>query len=410
MTDQPHVSSRPLASVPSRSTEADSVQRDASDRLRHAVQSVLGHVFVEGNRIDVLRNGRQIFPPMLEAIEQSQRTIDFVTFVYWTGDIARQFAHALAARARSGVRVRVILDGFGSLPMRDDLIEEMRTAGVVVERFRPIVRWKFWESDHRTHRKILVCDETVGFTGGVGIAEEWEGDARNPTEWRDTHFRVEGPAVLGLRAAFLTDWRDMGHAIDIADIDVSRPEKAGEVALAVVDGSAQIGYNDAERVLEGLVAAARTRIRIQTPYFNPTDELLDLLVAAKERGVDIDILLPGPHIDKRVSAVVAEQRYAPLLRKGIRVALYQPTMMHVKAVTVDGAIACVGSVNINQRSVEKDEEVALLVLDTDLVATIDEQFAEDLEVSVPVRPDRDLRPRVARRVAAALLRPIRREL
>ena len=141
---------------------------------------------------------------MLEAIKEAKESIDFVTFNYWTGDIAHRFARLLAKRARDGISIRVILDGFGSLPMRQELIDIMTESGVQLERFRPIVRWKVWESDHRTHRKILVVDNQVAFTGGVGIAEEWEGDARNPNEWRETHFRVEVPAVLGLRAASLT--------------------------------------------------------------------------------------------------------------------------------------------------------------------------------------------------------------
>ncbi|NND04526.1 MAG: cardiolipin synthase B, partial [Acidimicrobiia bacterium] len=338
--------------------------------LRVAVESVLGNIFTDGNTIEILKNGDEIFPAMLEAIRSAESSIDFVTFVYWTGDIAREFAKALAERASAGVRVRVILDGFGSLPMEQDHIDDMRKAGAVVERFRPVVRWKFWESDHRTHRKVLVCDERVAFTGGVGIADEWKGDARKPEEWRDTHFRITGPAVLGLRAAFLTDWRDVGHRIDRADIAVEPPSSQGSVTVGVIDGSAQIGYNDAERVLEAMIAAAERRIIIQTPYFNPTEELTTALIEARRRRVDIDILLPGPHIDKRVSAVVAQDCYFPLVDEGIRVWIYQPTMMHVKAVLVDDELAMIGSVNINRRSVEKDEEVALVVLDRSVVAEL----------------------------------------
>ncbi len=381
---------------------------EADHPLRVAIESVLGRRFVSGNRITVLRNGTEIFPAMLDAIETAEESIDFVTFVYWTGDIARRFAHTLAERARAGVQVRVLLDGFGSLPMDQALIEELQTAGAQVEKFRPIVRWKVWESDHRTHRKILVVDNRVGFTGGVGIAEEWEGDARNPDEWRDTHFKIEGPAVMGLRAAFLTDWRDTGHAISEADVAVGRPEEEGDSLVAVVDGSAQIGHNDAQRMLEALVAAARERIIIQTPYFNPTTTLLDALVAAKHRGVDIDLVLPGPHIDKRISRVVARERYESLLDHGIRVWEYQTSMMHVKAVLVDHVAACIGSVNINRRSVEKDEEVAMIVLDEDVTATLEAHFEDDVASSTPVVGD-DIRPTPWERALIWALRPLRRE-
>ncbi|WP_244874806.1 phospholipase D-like domain-containing protein, partial [Modicisalibacter luteus] len=153
--------------------------------------------------MSVLRNGIEIFPLMLEAIRQARFSVDFLTFVYWKGEVARQFADGLTERASAGVRVRVILDAIGALKMSKTLIERMRAAGVDVVWFRPLARWKLWELDNRTHRKVLVCDSQTAFTGGVGIAEEWEGDARNPDEWRDTHFQVEGPAVHGLQAAFL---------------------------------------------------------------------------------------------------------------------------------------------------------------------------------------------------------------
>lgn len=266
--------------------------------------------------------------------------------------------------------------------MHPDLVENMRQAGAVVDRFRPVVRWKFWESDHRTHRKVLVCDNKVAFTGGVGIADEWSGNANNPDEWRDTHFRIEGPAVLGLRASFLTDWRDMGHLIEPEDIDVSPIDGTGEVVAAVVDGSAQIGFNDAERLLEALIAAAHDRIIIQTPYFNPPDELIQGLIDAQRRNVAVDILVPGPHIDKRISAVVARDRYNPLLDEGVRIWIYQPTMMHVKAVLVDNELAMIGSVNVNRRSVEKDEEVAMVLLDQPLTAELTRHFEADRSQSI----------------------------
>ena len=384
------------------------INDDTRGRLQIAVESVLGNIFSDGNTVEILKNGDEIFPAMMEAAAAAESSIDFVTFVYWTGEVADEFGRLLAEKARDGVLVRVILDGFGTLPMSEDLIESMRAAGVVLERFRPVVRWKFWESDHRTHRKILVCDNEVGFTGGVGIADEWTGNASNPDEWRDTHFRVEGPIVLGLRAAFLTDWRDAGHRITRADIDVAPPHRAGEVRAAVVDGSAQIGFNDAERLLEAVVAAADHRIILQTPYFNPPPELIENLIDARRRGVDVDILVPGPHIDKRISAAVAAEHYYPLVDEGIRVWVYQRSMMHVKAVLVDDELAVVGSVNVNRRSVEKDEEVALVVLDRAIVAELTAHFDEDVAASTPVTHGED--PSLAEKALAKVTKPIRSEM
>lgn len=377
-------------------------------RLKHAVEAGVGVVFRGGHKVEVLRNGTEIFPAMLEAIRSAEETIDFVTFVYWTGDVAREFANAFADRSRSGVRVRIILDAFGSAEMDESLIDEMAASGVAIERFRPTTRAKFWESDHRTHRKILVVDNRIGFTGGVGIAEEWEGDARNPSEWRDTHFRIEGPGVLELKATFLTDWRDTGHPIDSSDISVASPPEAGEVELAIVDASAQIGFNDAQRALETLVAASQHRIALQTPYFNPTDTIRSLMTDALARGVAIDILVPGPHIDKRISDIMAQDMYLPLLEEGARVWRYQPSMMHVKCVIVDDSLAMVGSVNINRRSVEKDEEVALIFIDGGVTKTLNDHFEEDVSRSLPA--DRNGDRNGIGSLGAKLLKPIKKEM
>jgi len=380
---------------------------DVQRTLRLAVEASVGSVFTEGNQVTVLKNGVEIFPSMLEAIRGAEKSIEFLTFIYWTGDIAREFADALSEQAQAGVRVRVLLDAYGSRPMRDELIQQMKDAGVFVERFRPIVRWKMWESDHRTHRKILIVDSEVGFTGGVGIAEEWEGDASGPTEWRDTHFRVAGPAVTSLRSTFLTDWRDTGHAITFADVDVNRPEEVGESLVAVVDGSAQIGYDDAERVLEALVAVASRSIRIQTPYLNPTWDLVELLEQAVGRGVEVDIIIPGPHIDKRISRVMAREISQRLIGAGGRVWSYQPTMMHVKTALVDGVLSLVGSINVNRRSTEKDEEVALAICDRAVTAKLEAHFSEDLEQSEPVTPEaRSL----LQRIKTSLVRPLIHEM
>ena len=362
----------------SESAPHDSAGKESAEVLRRAVVSVAGHAFAEGNRIDVLRNGDEIFPAMLDAIDAAQESVDLVTFVYWQGDIAQRFARALADKARAGIGVRVILDGFGSNPMDQALIDEMRQAGAAVKRFRPIVRWKLWENDHRTHRKILVCDNEVAFTGGVGIAEEWEGDARDPSEWRDTHFRIVGPVVDGLRAAFLTDWRDLDEPIAATDLVNAVEHGGGTSSAMTINGSAQIGLNDAERVLEAVFAVARKQIRIQTPYFNPTKRIHDLLIDALDREVEVDVMIPGPHIDKRVSDHVAKDRVFPLVKAGARIWEFQPTMLHTKSVIVDGVLSVVGSVNLNRRSVEKDEEVALAVLDEGVASVLAGHFDDDL--------------------------------
>ncbi len=378
--------------------------------VQRLVEGVVGARFTAANKVDVLRNGIEIFPAMLAAVREAQESIDFVTFVYWTGQIAREFAAALAERARAGVKVRVLLDAVGAAPMRRELIHELEDAGVDLQWFRKPVQWRFWRADHRTHRKILVCDHRVAFTGGVGIAEEWEGDADGPDSWRDTHFRVTGPAVDGLRAAFIADWKETGRPVLELAETLPPVEAIGDAPVAVVEDSARIGAGPSAVLLETLFARARKRIRIATPYFNPDDTIQQLLIGAARRGVPTEVIVPGPHIDKRVSAIAARERYRPMLRAGVDVYKYQPTMYHVKAVLVDDTAAFVGSVNINRRSLYKDEEVGMVVLDPGVVSTLNDHFDQDLERSERVHETRATLRGLAERAAELALRPLRPEM
>ena len=217
-----------LVSVALDVTQPHPASQDRTDQIRRTLEGVLGVPATEGNLVEVLRNGDEIFPAMLEAIAEADHTIDLLTFVYWRGEIGTRFAEALSERARSGVRVRVLLDAWGAHPIDRELIDMMEDAGVRVRWFRPLHRLQMTKANHRTHRKVMVVDEAIGFTGGVGIADEWNGDARNEHEWRDTHFRVRGPAVDGLRAAFLDNWIETDPELfDERDRSVPRTAQAG---------------------------------------------------------------------------------------------------------------------------------------------------------------------------------------
>ncbi len=353
-------------------------------RLEH----LLGVPGTTGNQIDILRNGDQIFDSMLEAIEGARRTVDFLTFVYWKGDIAERFARAFADQARAGVRVRVLLDTIGARHIEPDLLELMGAAGVDVRWFRPIepaAGKRIVRANRRTHRKVLVCDERIGFTGGVGIAEEWTGTASAADEWRDTHFRLMGPAVDGLHGAFIDNWIETGPlAIDAAFDHFPDQPTAGSSAVQVIRGAAEAGSNDIANLMEILISQAEHRLWITTAYFNPDAELAALLVDAAHRGVDIEVLVPGRHADKRFVQIVGEARYAELLHAGITIRMYERSMLHAKIMTVDGEVATVGSANLNQRSAQYDEEVNLVIFDPEVVAALDADFTTDLEASVAV--------------------------
>lgn len=359
----------------------DAVQDDTRRYQRH-LEALLGTPATAGNRVDVLRNGDEIFPAMLAAIEDAERTVDLLTFIYWDGVIGRRFADTLAGRASAGVRVRVLLDALGAREMNRDWVTLMEAAGVRVEWFRPLTDPRVWRWNHRTHRKVLVCDETVAFTGGVGIADEWTGDARGAGEWRDTHFRVTGPAVDGLRAAFTGNWAETGQPDWEPGVDrFPVQESAGDVVVQAIRGQAQAGWSDITTAVRTLLRLAERRVRVATAYFSPDPTTLRLLQQTAARGVDVEILLPGPHADKRFVQLAGEDVYRPLLESGVAVASFQPSMLHTKIIVVDGAVACIGSANLNARSFAHDEEIMLVAFDPRLSGVLDAHFEEDWQRS-----------------------------
>jgi cardiolipin synthase len=384
---------------------------DRTDEIRRTLEGVIGVPATEGNLVDVLVNGDRIFPAMLDAIGEARRTIDLLTFVYWRGGIGTRFAEALSDKAGSGVRVRVLLDAWGASSIDPGLVSEMEDAGVRVRWFRPLRRLRPTKVNHRTHRKVMIVDEATGFTGGVGIADEWSGDARSEDEWRDTHFRVRGPAVDGLRAAFLDNWLETDPEVFDASIDrfPDQPQPGGAV-IQCVRGASEVGWSDISTLLLALLQLAKDRIRITTAYFVPDDELIGQLSAASDRGVKVEILLPGPHGDKRFVQLAGQAIYEQLLEHGVRIWHFQPTMLHAKIMTVDGLVANVGSANFNARSTELDEEINLVALDPDLVRQLDRQFDVDLERSEEIQPGRWEDRSVGRRVLEGITRPLRHKM
>jgi cardiolipin synthase A/B len=351
--------------------------------------AVSGVAVTSGNRIDVLRNGDEIFPAMLDAIDDADRSIDLLTYVYWAGEIGAEFATRLSQRARDGLRVRVLLDGVGAKPIDPALVERMKSGGVDVKFFRPADPRHPFRAVHRTHRKVMICDEVIGFTGGVGIADEWLGDGRSEGAWRDTHVRVRGAAVAGLRAAFLDNWVETEHFLFDPAVDRFPPHaRHGDSEIQVIKGTAEPGWNDVSMTVRSLVELAEERLRITTAYFVPDDDLQLRLCRAAERGVDVRLLLPGPHADKRFVQLAGEGCYRSLLDAGVEVWCYQPSMLHAKVMTVDGSVAVLGSANYNQRSTSLDEEVVLVVFDDRVADELDRDFDEDLDHSESIDLER----------------------
>ena len=378
--------------------------------LRRQLEALLGIPATEGNKVTIYRNGDEIFPAMLGAIADAERTVDLMTYVYWTGDIAQAFADALSERAQAGVRVRLLIDAVGGFKMEEGLVERMERAGVDVQWFRkPWLKSPF-KQNHRCHRKVLVIDEEIAFTGGVGIAEEWTGDARGPGEWRDTHIKVEGPAVDGVSAGFSQNWAETGRAM-FTDVDTFPVhDQRGDATIQVVRGSASIGWDDMQTLFHVVLEAASERIRLTTAYFAPSQDFVDLLVSKAKNGVDVQVLLPGPGADKRVCQLASESIYAELVDAGVEVWNFQPSMLHAKVLTVDRQLSVIGSSNFNRRSMNHDEEIALAIVDESVTATLDEHFEDDLKRSRPIDLDRWRQRSRPQRTFEAAVQPVRRWL
>ncbi|MEV7725368.1 phospholipase D-like domain-containing protein [Streptomyces sp. NPDC087917] len=393
---------------------AGTTPKDRADqrirRIRRRLERLIGIAATEGNSLLPLRNGDEIFAGMLARIDEARHTVDMMTFVYWKGDIARRFAAALAGRARKGVRVRLLLDGFGSRLIERELLEEMSGAGVEIAWFRKPLYLSPLKQNHRCHRKVLVVDEEVAFTGGVGIAEEWCGDARNPREWRDTHVEVRGPAVDGMAAAFAQNWAECHDELFDERDRFTDHEPVGDAIVQVVRGSASVGWQDMQTLIRVVLESAEERVRLATAYFAPDTYFVDLLCATARRGVEVQILLPGAHTDKRVCQLAGQHHYEALVEAGVQIFQYRPTMMHAKVMTMDGVVSLIGSTNFNRRSLDHDEEVMLAVMDVEFTAVLDGHYDRDLEASDRIRPGRWKRRSLGQRAREAAVLPIRRFL
>jgi cardiolipin synthase A/B len=333
---------------------------------------------MEGNRVELLVNGVQIYPAMLGAIEAAAESINFLTFIYWEGDIAREFAAALSAAAHRGVTVRVVLDAVGANSVDRGLVDQMTAAGAEVAWFNPVRWYKLKRFNHRTHRKVLVVDGRYGFTGGVGVAEEWTGDAQDSDHWRDDHFRFEGPVVRYLQGAFAENWRQAtGEVLSGARVF---PEiaPAGETRMAAINSGPVGATSEIGFTYWLMFRGARERIYVATPYFVPDPDLEIGLEEAARRGLDVRLLVPNHHQDSRLVRYASQTWYLDLLRAGVRVYEYQPTMMHVKAVSVDREWAIVGSANFDNRSFIINFEISVAVFDSAFVKELDDTFEQDL--------------------------------
>ena len=353
----------------------------ADPAFGRAMGVLLGPAILRGNRFEALLNGDRIFPAMLTAIRDATKTITFESYIYWSDAIGKAFAEALAERARAGVKVHVLLDWVGSNKMDPTHLAVMEAAGVEVRKFHKPDWYSLARMNNRTHRKVLVVDGKVGFTGGVGIAGLWTGNAQDPQHWRDTHFRAEGPVVAQMQAVFLDNWIKATGAVLHGDDYFPALREAGDEAAQMFSSSPSGGSDSMHLMYLLAISAAHHSIHLSSAYFVPDALSTRALVDALERGVKVTIIVPGKHSDAAIVRRASRARWGALLAAGAEIHEYQPTMYHCKVLIVDGLMVSVGSTNFDTRSFRLNDEANLNIYAADFARRQIEVFNADLSQS-----------------------------
>jgi cardiolipin synthase len=375
-----------------------------------SMSQLLGPPVIAGNRFEVLVNGDQIFPSMLAAIRSAQHTITFETFIYWSGVIGEQIAAALADKARAGVKVHVLLDWVGSSKMDHRYLSALHEAGAEVFRYHKPHWTGLGRLNDRTHRKLLVIDGQTGFTGGVGIAQEWTGNAQDPQHWRDTHFRVAGPAVGHMQAVFMDNWIKASGNVLHGPAYFPQIDSYGEGCAHMFSSSPSGGSDDMQLMYLMAITAATHTIHLASAYFVPDKLTINALVEAARRGVKVQVLTPGQRIDTHTVREASRACWGDLLKAGVQMYEYQPTMFHVKLLVVDEYLVSVGSTNFDSRSFKLNDEANLNIYDRDFAKRQTAIFADDLKQSQQVTLDdwmnRPLKEKLIEKVVVLLDRQL----
>ncbi len=343
--------------------------------------SLLGPGIVGGNKAQELLNGDQIFPAMLSAIKAAQKTITFETYIYWSGNIGKQFADALAERARAGVKVHILVDWVGSAKMDDTLVKEMTSAGVDIRKFHKLAWYDFAKLNNRTHRKLLIVDGAVGFTGGVGIADKWTGAGQDAEHWRDSHFKVEGPVVAQMQSTFLDNWMKVSGQVLHGEPYFPEIQPAGQGLAQMFSSSPTSGSENVELMYHIALTAAEKTIDLSMAYFVPDATSSKILIDAMRRGVRLRLVTPGEITDTETVRAASRLTWGPLLEAGAEIYEFQPSMYHCKVMIIDGLMVSVGSTNFDSRSFRLNDEANLNIYDTAFAARQTVVFEQDIQKS-----------------------------
>ncbi|HZS09201.1 MAG TPA: phospholipase D-like domain-containing protein [Blastocatellia bacterium] len=334
--------------------------------------------FLPGNRIDILNNGDGFYPAMLDAIERAERSITIEAYIYWAGEIGRRFAEALAAKARAGMPVKILLDAVGSATISDELLNTMKAGGCQVAWYHPVRWYTMDRANNRTHRKSLIVDGRVGFTGGAGIADQWLGNAENPARWRDIQIRIEGAAVTPLQSAFARNWLETTHEMISGPAFYPQTEPAGALAAQSILSSPESGSSTVRIMYYLSIACARKSIFIANPYFIPDEQAVGILTEARKRGVDVKVMTTGIHNDNLLARYNSTRLYGRLLEAGVEIYEFNRTMLHQKYMVCDGIWSTVGTTNFDARSFALNDENNVCVYDRNFAAEWERIFRDDL--------------------------------
>lgn len=350
-----------------------------SDKFLPSIAGATDTSFLPGNHIRILNNGDEFYPAMLDAIEQAQRSVTIEAYIYWAGEVGKRFAVALADRARAGVKVKILLDAVGSATISDEIVNTLKDGGCQIEWYHPIHWYTIDRINNRTHRKSLIIDGRIGFTGGAGIADHWLGDAEDPDHWRDIQIQIEGSAVTPLQSAFARNWLEtVGELISGEDY-YPLHETAGRLAVQSILSSPETGSSTVRIMYYLSIVCARKNIYIANPYFIPNDQAIDILLAARQRGVDVKIMATGVHSDNLLARYNSARLHGRLLEAGVEIYEYNRTMLHHKFMVCDGLWSTAGTTNFDDRSFAHNEENNICVHDRAFAAEWERIFLDDLQ-------------------------------
>ena len=379
-------------------------------QFRRTLTNLVGAPVLPGNRVTALLNGDEAFPAMLAAIRSAKRSINFEGYIFWSGKMGQTFADAFSERARAGVPTHLVIDWLGSNKIGHELLDQMRQAGVYIAEYHPLRWYNLDRLNKRTHRKILVVDGKVGFVGGMGIADLYQGHAQDRDHWRDSQFRAEGPVVAEIQSDFLDNWMKTGGALLDGPDYFPVPDSMGRQLAQAMRSSPGEGFESLRLMYLLAIASATRSILIANAYFVPNTLAVSMLVEARKRGVAVQVIVPAPILDAKIVRRASRAKWGPLLEAGVKIYEYQPTMYHTKVMVVDDCWVSVGSTNFDNRSFRLNDEANLNVFDQEFAREQARVFAEDRARSRQVTLEEWRRRPITERLEEWVARVMRHQL